>query len=120
MDNMIMTQIQLLQELRSKCLDVYGYYCDIDTAMAALQICTPYGLDQTARFISDLRSHGISNNDDLRKLFSNSQKENEMIIIKTDSGYKCPNCNSNLEEYNTYCKHCGQHLKISSNGAVAI
>ena len=117
-----MNQIQILQELRSKCLEVSGYYGDIDTAIAALQICSTYGMDMTARFISDLRKNGIKDNDDLRQTFNNAYKAKEVCIMKSNNEYKCPICNSKLEEYNTYCKHCGQHLIDSEcdNGVITI
>lgn len=105
----IINQIQNLQELRNKCLEVCGYYGHIDTAIAALEICNNYGLDVTARFISDLRSNGIKTNEDLRNLISNNDILKPKQPIISDEILICPKCSNTLNNGN-YCSNCGQKI----------
>ena len=110
MNDNIMTQIQCLQEMKNKCIETCGYYGDIDTAIAALQICDTYGLDVTARFISDLRIHDIKTNDKLRDIIQRSSKENEVHVFQDEEKSKCPICRTAIDNDSKYCKNCGQRV----------
>ena len=86
MNEVISKQIQELYEIQQKCTNISGFYCSIDTAIAALQICSTYGLDETARMISHIKSmKDISNSTELRERllltynYNESNSENEEL-----------------------------------------
>lgn len=113
MDNVIISQLQTLQELRSKCLEISGYYGDIDTAVAALQICSTFGLDNSARLLGTLNNNGIKTNEDLLNVINDSRLNKSLRVIRNESNeVLCPNCNSKLDNENKHCSECGQKLNF--------
>lgn len=108
-----MNQIQILQELRSKCLEVSGYYGDIDTAIAALQICSTFGMDNSARLLGILNNNGIKTHEDLLNIINDSTLNKSQRVIEGESGdLICPKCNAKLETKMKHCNECGQKLNF--------
>lgn len=115
MDQMIITQIQILQELKSKCLEVSGYYGDIDTAIAALQICSTFGMDNSARLLGMLNNNNIHTHEQLQMIISNSTLNNSLRVFKNENDeVLCPKCNSKLENITKHCSNCGQKLDFEN------
>lgn len=113
MDQLIINQIQILQELRSKCLEVSGYYGDIDTAIAALQICSTFGMDNSARLLGILNNNGIKTHDELLNVINDSRLNKSLRVIKNESNeVLCPNCNGKLNNESKHCSECGQKLNF--------
>lgn len=113
MENIIVNQIQILQELRSKCLETTGYYGDIDTAIAALQICSTFGMDNTARLLGILNNNGIKTHEDLLKVINDSKLSKLLSVIENESNeVLCPNCNGKLNDKSKHCPECGQKLNF--------
>lgn len=113
MENIIINQMQILQELRSKCLETTGYYGDVDTAIAALQICSTFGMDNTARLLGILNNNGIKTHEDLLNVINDSRLNKSLRVIKNESNeVLCPNCNSKLDGENKHCSECGQKLNF--------
>ena len=115
MENIIINQMQTLQELRSKCLEVTGYYGDIDTAIAALQICSTFGMDNTARLLGILNNNGIKTHEQLIDIINDSMLNKSLRVFKNESGeVLCPKCNSKLENVTKHCNNCGQKLDFEN------
>ena len=115
MDQLIITQLQILQELRSKCLEISGYYGDIDTAVAALQICSTFGMDNSARLLGILNNNGIKTHEDLQKIINDSTLNKSLKVFRNESGDNlCPKCNSKLENITKHCSSCGQKLDFEN------
>ena len=113
MEDIIINQMQILQELRSKCLETIGYYGNIDTAVAALQICSTFGMDNTARLLGILNNNGIKTHEDLLNIITDSKLNKSLRVIKNESNeVLCPNCNSKLDNENKHCSECGQKLNF--------
>ena len=110
-----MNQIQILQELKNKCLEIFGYYGDIDIAVAALQICSTFGIDNTARLLGILKQNGIKTHEDLLNIINDSTLNNARRVIENEFGDKlCPKCNTKLETKVKHCNECGQRLNFDN------
>lgn len=108
-----MNQIQILQELKNKCLEISGYYGDIDIAVTALQICSTFGIDNTARLLGTLKQNGIKTHEDLLNIINDSTLNNGQRVIENEFGDKlCPKCNAKLETKMKHCNECGQKLNF--------
>ena len=115
MDQLIVTQLQVLQELRSKCLEVSGYYGDIDTAVAALQICSTFGMDNSARLLGILNNNGIKTHEQLLNVVNDSTLNKSLRVFKNESvEILFPKCNSKLENITKQCQICGQKLDFEN------
>jgi hypothetical protein len=115
MDSLVLNQIQILQELRNKCLETTGYYGDVDTAVAALQICSTFGMDNTARLLGILNNNGIKTHEDLLNVITDSRLNKSLRVIKNESNeVLCPNSNSKLENQTKHCSECGQKLDFEN------
>lgn len=113
MDNVIMNQIQILQEMKARCIEVCGFYGDIDTAIAALQICSTLGMDNTARLIAILNNNSITNQEHLLKLINDSILFNAKKVIENEFGeLQCPSCKEILIRKSKHCDNCGQSLNF--------
>lgn len=113
MENVIINQLQILQELRSKCLETTGYYGDIDTAIAALQICSTFGMDNSARLLGILNNNHIKTHEELLKVINDSSLNKSLRVLKNESNeVLCPNCNTKLESQTKHCSNCGQKLNF--------
>lgn len=110
MDEKILEQISVLQDIQSKAVSTAGFYGDISLAIAALQICNTYGIDSTARFISDLKTNGIKTNEELRDILSNISILSERKPFIKDDVYICPHCNIELNNISKHCGNCGQKI----------
>lgn len=118
MDNDIMKQISDLNDLQNKAMNSYGDYKNINIAIAALQICSHYGLNETSKIISFLKQSPlkIDNEERLELLF----KECSKILIPAELIYdkfifRCSQCNNELSNINNYlsfkvCPYCGQAI----------
>lgn len=119
MEQLIISQIQILQELKSKCLEVTGFYGDIDTAIAALQICSTFGMDNTARILGTLNSNGIKSFDELAKVIEDSKLNNALLVLPNSKlECLCPKCNTVLYGKSKHCPDCGQKLKYDNEGGL--
>ena len=115
MEQIIITQLQTLQELKSKCLEVSGYYGDIDTAIAALQICSTFGMDTSARLLGILNNNNILTHEHLLKVISDATLNKSLKVCKNESNDSlCPKCNSKLENISKHCPECGQKLDFEN------
>lgn len=118
MNNNIMKQISDLNDLQNKAMNSYGDYKDINVAIAALQICSHYGLNETSKIISFLKQSPlkIDNVERLELLFKGCLKiliPTELIQDGTD--FRCSQCNNELSKINNYlsfkaCPYCGQTI----------
>lgn len=116
MEQIILNQIQMLQELRSKCLEVSGFYGDIDTAIAALQICSTFGMDNTARFLGILNNNGVKTHEQLLDIINDSMLNIAQNVIENNMGdILCPKCNIKLDKKSKHCYECGQKLVFENN-----
>lgn len=119
MEQLIISQIQILQELKSKCLEVTGFYGDIGTAIAALQICSTFGMDNTARILGTLNSNGIKSFDELAKVIEDSKLNNALLVLPNSKlECLCPKCNAVLYGKSKHCPDCGQKLKYDNEGGL--
>ena len=115
METSIINQIQILQELKNKCLEISGYYGDIDIAVAALQICSTFGIDNTARLLGILKQNQIKTDEDLLNIINNSTLNNAQRVIENEFGdILCPKCNTKLETKVKHCNECGQRLNFDN------
>lgn len=120
----IAKQMSDLHDLQNKVMNSYGDYKDIAIALAALQICDHYGLDETSKIISNLRLSPLDIKDN-EKLENILKRCSNFIIpaslINNDDTYKCPTCNNEIDinkDYK-YCPYCGQNInnKVVNNNA---
>lgn len=120
----IAKQMSDLHDLQNKVMNSYGDYKDIAIALAALQICDRYGLDETSKIISNLRLSPLDIKDN-EKLENILKRCSNFIIpaplINNDNTYKCPTCNNEIDinkDYK-YCPYCGQNInnKVVNNNA---
>ena len=115
MDQLIITQLQILQELKSKCLEVTGYYGDIDTAVAALQICSTFGMDNSARLLGILNNNSITTHELLLQVINDATLNKSLKVFRNESDdVICPKCNSKLDNITKHCPHCGQKLDFQN------
>lgn len=120
MDELITKQIVELQQLQNKASKSYGDYVDINVAIAALQVCNHYGLNETSRIISNLKLSplNIASNDKLNDVLKKCS--NFIISAKVknieDDKFICPSCNNELKSNEfKYCPYCGQNLYYEVN-----
>lgn len=109
----MMKQRAELLEMQTLVSSRLGQYFDIGLANAALEICSSYGLDKTARFISYLKKFNITDEHWIIDAYNAMDKTNPKMVKYIDETYICPNC---MTTYTTpdgkYCKECGQKLNF--------
>lgn len=109
---MIKQRAELL-EMQNLLSSQLGRDFDISSANDALEICSVYGLDKTARFISYLKTLNITNEHWIFDAYNAMDKTNSKMVKYINLNYICPNCRTkkiNIDD--KYCKECGQKLKF--------
>lgn len=109
----IMKQRAELLEMQSLISSRMGQYYDIGLANAALEICSSYGLDKTARFISYLKKFDIVDEHWIIDAYNAMDKSNAKMVKRDNDKYICPICGREYDDEDCkYCKECGQKLNF--------
>lgn len=109
----IMKQRAELLEMQSLISSRIGQYYDIGLANAALEICSSYGLDKTARFISYLKKFNINDEQWIIDAYNAMDKSNAKMVKRDNDKYICPICGNEYDNEDCkYCKECGQKLNF--------